>query len=110
MYPTLKDGEYYLAMKVHNMRVLTPNVSEGKIYAVELPSYCVKEHRWVIKRLKHIICHETFESGFYCKIYSAFIEGDNKDNSYDSRNFGDIPVDCLKYQLLFKVWGGKKND
>lgn len=111
MHPTLKDGEYYLAMRIfHTSTFSFPAVRVRKVYAVKLPQSCINEHEWVIKRLMHIDCHGTFDSGFYTNIYSAFIEGDNKNNSYDSRDFGNIPIECLKYQLLFKVWGGKKND
>lgn len=97
MYPTLKNGEYYLAIKT--LHLISP-AKLGKIYAAKLPKECVKNHEWVIKRVTN---YDSSNSMVYLK-------GDNKDNSYDSRSFGCISMDCLKYRILFKVWGGNKND
>jgi mitochondrial inner membrane protease subunit 1 len=34
----------------------------------------------------------------------VWIEGDNKSQSFDSRNFGPIPIDLLEGRILMKLW------
>lgn len=83
MYPTFNDGDIILGcrllkdFKVGNVFIYTPPVGE----------------KYVIKRLTQI-------SSITGKL---FFEGDNSDNSYDSRMYGYISRDKIVAQYLLTI-------
>ena len=81
MYPTLKDGEIYLTVRTNSLTKYTV----GKIYVYKSST----DNKYVIKRLAKI---NTFGH--------LFFEGDNKSVSYDSRHYGYIPKDRVKFRVL----------
>ena len=53
--------------------------------------------------------HETVEKNtksqtIYIKPGACWLEGDNRINSTDSRNYGQIPMGLLKSKVLARVW------
>lgn len=78
MYPTLKDGEYYIGRVVFRKK----KCKVARIYVFR-PPYFDEEQKFVIKRLTYI---STDEQG--CLRY--FFEGDNREHSYDSRSYGFV--------------------
>lgn len=40
----------------------------------------------------------------FIKPGSCWVEGDNKTNSTDSRNYGQIPIGLIKSKVLARVW------
>lgn len=91
MYPTLKDGEIYIGLKV-----LSPKMIKiGKIYAIKIPRELARDSRrvWLIKRLTNHTRSKKF----------CYFIGDNKDYSYDSRTFGSLEQSCVRYLVLWRV-------
>lgn len=83
MYPTLKEGEYYLAVRLFKPTKL----HQGRIYVFK-PPYSTETY--VIKRLTGITS------------LGLFFEGDNRSCSYDSNDYGYIPPEEVKYCVLTK--------
>lgn len=75
MEPTLKEGDFRLCNTL-----ATPNI--GDIVIVK-PSFSTVPDRYIIKRVTDI------QNG------KVFLQGDNRDNSFDSRNFGWIDEDLV---------------
>lgn len=74
MYPTLNDGDIMLCNTL-----ITPKV--GDIVVVK--PMVITGGKYIIKRITDI------------KDDEIFVEGDNKDFSFDSRSFGYIPQDRI---------------
>ena len=74
MEPTFKTGDILLCNTLKNPEI-------GDIVVIR-PFIAVGE-KYIIKRITNI------------KDDKIFVEGDNKDNSYDSRNFGYIEIDQI---------------
>lgn len=85
MYPTLKDGEFILVTRVLDQFEL----KSGDIVIADPPmSY---HGEYVVKRIRDI------------KDGSVFLLGDNRDDSYDSREYGYIPVSSVKFKMVKKI-------
>ena len=86
MYPTLKDGEYYLGVRIYNKR----DLDVGKVYIVKRP----EEGICVVKRV-----NDQNYNGNY-----VWLLGDNLRVSKDSRDYGWVPSNLviakLKWRLL----------
>lgn len=91
MYPTLKDGEVYLGLRVFSSRL----IKKGKIYAIKIPKELAtsNERVWLIKRLTNYTRDKKF----------CYFVGDNKNNSYDSRFFGSLEKSCVRYLVLWRI-------
>lgn len=46
----------------------------------------------------------SIDTTIYIKPGSCWVEGDNKLNSTDSRNYGQIPMGLIKSKVLARVW------
>ena len=93
MYPTYKDRQKVLIHK----RLYKPNdLKVDNVYIYTCPRGYL-----VIKRLKGV---QYIDGQAY-----LWFEGDNKDNSEDSRAYGFIPFESLEGSLIFskKNKGGK---
>lgn len=77
MEPTIKAGSFVLVMD-------TPILQLGDIVLLQLPN---KEK--MIKRITNIT-----PEGY-------FVEGDNKNDSYDSRDFGIIPKEKMLGKIIW---------
>lgn len=83
MWPTLRPGD-----TVVFARVLGP--TEGSMVVAELP-----EHGLIVKRVAAVT------NG------TCFLLGDNRDQSYDSRDFGPVP-DRRVLGRVIAVWTGRE--
>lgn len=84
MYPTLKEGEVYFTTRVTKHTKFTV----GNVYIYLAP---YQRRHCVIKRLKEI--SPTGE---------LFFEGDNKEVSYDSRDYGYISKEKVKFRVVLR--------
>lgn len=80
MYPTYKDGEFLLASRLYKLKV-------GDVVVFMPPSTSHSEVEFVIKRVCEI------------KDSKLFFMGDNRDDSYDSRDYGYVD----RSRLIAKV-------
>lgn len=81
MSPTYNDGEFLLSTRLFKRE----NIKVGDVFIFDHPYV---EGRLLIKRVAKI------KAGDY------FFEGDNSDNSYDSRDFGYMRPDCLVSKVI----------
>ena len=93
MYPTLKDGDILLSSRISPMfKEFYPT----EIYVYRPP---VGDRKYVIKRL----FNENSEGLYFM--------GDNRDNSFDSRQYGYVNKKNVVAKCLFVVKkGAKRND
>lgn len=84
MYPTYKDGEILIGTMIFNRNKL----KIGDVVVYRSPS----DDRLVIKRITDILLD-------YRHTY-FFFEGDNKEDSYDSRNYGYVHIDNLVCKVI----------
>lgn len=88
MMPNFYDGDIVVGCRLLRKSVL------GKVYIYTPP---VGEHDIVIKRL-------TFINSTTGKL---FFEGDNKDHSFDSRDYGYVTKDKIIARYLFTIYKKK---
>lgn len=74
MYPTLKNNQFIIFNTLQDYKV-------GDIVVVDSSSFLPE--KYIVKRIIDIS-----DEG-------VFLQGDNTEFSYDSRNFGYIPKDCI---------------
>lgn len=82
MEPSLTNGELWLARKS------LKNLDVGRIIVFRHP---VRPHLTQVKRVIR-----RHGSGWW-------VEGDNRDYSTDSRNFGEVPMDCIQGVLIRRI-------
>jgi len=80
MSPTLKDGQDVLSVNWF----VNPKV--GDIVVIKI------EDKEIVKRIQSIHDREVF------------VEGDNKEESTDSRYFGPISRDQIKGKVVYRLW------
>lgn len=87
MYPTYKEGSVLLATRLFNIE----NLKVGDI--------CIyhRGENIVIKRITRI--QVDVESN----TYSFYFEGDNAENSYDSRHYGYVNEEMIIAKVLWKL-------
>lgn len=94
MLPTYEAGEIYLSKLVFKKSQL----QVGQVYVYK-PPYADKEIKYVIKRLKEINDYGDL-----------FFEGDNKSESYDSRNYGYVkPKNVISKVTKVRILSNEKN-
>eukprot|EP00871_Galdieria_phlegrea_P004988 jgi/Galph1/5490/GphlegSOOS_G4133.1 len=91
---------------------LTPrfgSLQVGDVVVAKAPS---NPHSYVCKRIK-VVGAEPFSSRFWKnrKMFSAYVprgyvwlEGDNAENSTDSREYGPVPEALIVGRVIFRVW------
>lgn len=82
MEPELCNGDLWL------MRKGSQQVEKGRVVAFYLPE---RPHLMQVKRLIR-----RQEAGWW-------VEGDNRDHSTDSRDYGAVPAECIKGVLVWKI-------
>ena len=93
MYPTLKEGNILLGSRIFNKK----KIRIGEIVVYKSPVRDVEgKRRYFIKRVVGKTVHNN-KVKYYC-------EGDNKNNSYDSRHYGFIPCEDIICKVII---GGK---
>lgn len=81
MEPTIRQGDYLLVSRIHG------RLREGDIVVLRHPAKNID----IVKRIRRI------EGG------RVFVEGDNKDESEDSRSFGAVPVKTITGKMLIGI-------
>lgn len=82
MFPTMKDGEYYLCRRLFNKRKIDFSKYLGRVFVYRPPTADGKTHDYyVVKRLIRVSSKGKL-----------WFEGDNKEEgkSYDSRFYGFV--------------------
>lgn len=82
MYPTYKDGEFLLSSRLHK-------ISVGDVVVFVPPSTPNREVEFVIKRACEID-----------KDGRIFFMGDNRDCSYDSRDYGYVDPNMVVARII----------
>lgn len=97
MFPTFKNGQVLLTTRIlypyfkyTSLGEVVDKSAIGKVFIYKNPA----DGAIVIKRLKEIF----YESGL-------FFQGDNSDNSYDSRHYGLVNSECVIARV---IWHKKK--
>ena len=93
MYPTFKEGGLLLATRLFNRNKL----EIGKVYVYKRIDEDGREYL-VVKRLTNIVSlpHKGFN-------YLLYFEGDNAEESYDSRQYGFINAENIIAKVLWQV-------
>lgn len=86
MFPTYKNGETYITIRLFN----ADNLKKGDVVLCKAP---YEENKHIIKRITEIQYVGN-------KAVRVFLVGDNKNHSYDSRNYGYVPVQFIVSKLL----------
>ena len=102
MHPTLLSGEVYLGVRVFRKKKIRPL----QVYVFR-PPYDSDEQRYVVKRLFNISRHPNGDVQY-------FFVGDNRPESYDSREYGFVSYKNVVARLtnirLMKVKRGETNE
>lgn len=85
MLPTLEEGDIVIVDKKDKKLCI------GSIYVYTPPD---KSREFVIKRLVGIKYFPEFDS------YGLWFEGDNKENSIDSRKYGYVNIENVKGKVI----------
>ena len=88
MNPTICDGDIVLGCRIFSLKV-------SDIYVYIPPEQ--RKHHFVIKRLTHI----SRDTG------KLFFEGDNINNSFDSRMYGYISPKKVSARYVFTIYKKK---
>ncbi|OMJ75797.1 hypothetical protein SteCoe_24976 [Stentor coeruleus] len=106
MIPTIRQGKIYIAGDVLLVDKLTPSIWGYQINDIVLAKSPMKLGSLLCKRIMgvagDIIVHEGTE--YLIPEGHVWIEGDNKSQSFDSRNFGPIPLSLLDGRIIIKLW------
>jgi len=114
MVPTLKHGEFVLADTRHrnfnnNDVVFFHRKFDGKIYVKRILT--IGEDVVEGNRNAQVINHDSERMGESLPLTlsnnQVFVIGDNRDASYDSRNYGAIPISAIKARAVKVYRNGK---
>lgn len=106
MIPTIRQGKTYIAGDVLLVDKLTPRIWGYQINDIVLAKSPMKLNSLLCKRIMgvagDIVVHEGIE--YLVPEDHVWIEGDNKRQSFDSRNFGPIPLPLLDGRIIMRLW------
>lgn len=108
MEPTFNEfGDIGFVSKISNFnKIMNRNIKikKGDIVSVTNPFDGSK------KLCKRIVAVEgeriSLNEGNYIDIpkYHIWVEGDNKENSFDSRNFGPVSIHMVEGKVIAQIW------
>ncbi|XP_066586217.1 mitochondrial inner membrane protease subunit 1 isoform X2 [Prorops nasuta] len=101
MEPVLNHNDIIFAER---LSVKTHNYEKGDIVILKCPD---DPKQLICKRILALpgdkIWHDFVDYIIVPKGH-VWLEGDNKDNSTDSRNFGPVPQGLIRSRVLCKLW------
>lgn len=101
MVPTLFNNDVVLA---ENITVNYRSLQKGDVVVARSPTHPTQ---FVCKRLVAMEGDRVYDD--YSKQHSipkghVWLEGDNHDNSNDSRHYGPVPAGLVVRRVFFKIW------
>ena len=106
MIPTIREGNFYTAGDLLIVDKITPKFFGYKKGDIVLAKSPVKLNSLLCKRVIAVENESACVDGVYYHVPQGYIwiEGDNKDHSFDSRNFGPVPLELLEGKIFMKLW------
>ncbi|XP_046573783.1 mitochondrial inner membrane protease subunit 1-like [Haliotis rubra] len=106
MEPTIQSGDVVLTEHISTYRTL---IQKGDVVITRSP---VNPHYFLCKRVVGLAGDNVFNgtSQTFKRIPPGhvWLEGDNKDNSSDSREYGPVPYALIRSRVFFKIWPPRK--
>jgi len=96
MFPTFKNNDYLIVDQI-TYRFREPE--RGEVIVFRSP---VEPSKYLIKRIVGLPT-ETI-NGLELKDGEYFVEGDNHEESFDSRFWGALPEENIKGRALIRLW------
>lgn len=102
MEPTIYGGSVYLAER---MSVRKQKLKRGDIVGAKDMS---DRHRYICKRIVALEGESVYIDKMKTRIWvpkgHVWLEGDNKNHSKDSREYGPVPYGLIHSKLLYKLY------
>ncbi|KAG7188917.1 hypothetical protein KM043_008518 [Ampulex compressa] len=96
MEPTLKDRDMLL---VECISIKYGNFKKGDVIICKCP---VNPDRYICKRVIGL-AGDKVDGGIVVPVGHVWLQGDNTNNSLDSRLFGPVPLGLLRGRVFFKI-------
>ena len=94
MLPTYKDGDVLLTTRLFNRNKL----KIGQVYVYKRINEDDGQEHLVVKRLTDVVSYPKFGLENQC-----YFEGDNPEESYDSRQYGFINAEQIVSRVIWQV-------
>lgn len=110
MIPTIREGKNYSGGDVLLIDKITPYFKGYKKNEVVLAKSPMKLNSLLCKRIIAVAGEYAEVEGqkYYVPENHVWLEGDNKPQSFDSRDFGPVPLNLLEGKVIFKIWNSFK--
>jgi len=105
MQPTFNDSSVALID-----RFLYKNFGEIKRGDIIVATYPIDPKTQICKRVLHLPGDvKEVDNGFFTEHFKippnhVWIEGDNKKNSFDSRNHGPLPIELIQGKVVYSLY------
>ena len=106
MIPTIRDGNLSLAGDVLLVDKLTPRFTGYRKQDVVITKSPMKLNSILCKRVIATAGEHAIVEGqkYLVPEGHIWLEGDNKSQSFDSRDFGPVPINLVEGRVILKIW------
>ena len=106
MIPTIREGKVYVAGDLLLVDKITPRFKAYKIGDIVIARSPMKLNSILCKRVVATAGQYAVVDGVRYLVPEdhIWLEGDNKDKSFDSRNFGPVPLALIEGRVAAKFW------